>query len=120
MGHALAQRGGDDELGGRDAGSNGSQPRAEGVPDELREDGGEILQQALGYESGLDEEMIGVELALDVIAIVKGFAMHVLIAVSPPQRFHLLHPEVIRQSADLVHRLSMTGSSMVRLDWIAG
>jgi hypothetical protein len=49
--------------------------------------------------------MISVELALYVIAIVEGFAMHVLIAVSAPQGFHPLHPEVIRQGYDVVHRL---------------
>jgi hypothetical protein len=31
--------------------------------------------------------------------------MHVLIAVSPPKGFHFPHPEMIRQSADLIHGL---------------
>ena len=44
---ALTQRGGDDEFGGRDAGSNGAKPRAEGVPDESGEGDGEVLEQPL-------------------------------------------------------------------------
>ena len=36
-----------------------AQPRSEGFPDKPREDGGEILKQALIDEPGLDEEMIG-------------------------------------------------------------
>ena len=49
-----------DELRRRDAGANGTQPGAERFPNELGSDDGEILEQSLGDNAGLDEGMIGV------------------------------------------------------------
>ena len=66
---ALTQRGGDDEFGGRDARSNGAKPRAEGVPDESGEGDGEVLEQPLADDAGLNEDVVGMELALDVVAL---------------------------------------------------
>ena len=86
-------------------GADGSEPGAEGVPHELGEDGGQILNQALRDEAGLNEEMIGVDLVLHGVAIVEGFGMKILVTVSPAQRFRLLHPEVIRERTDNAHRL---------------
>ena len=50
---------------------------------ELGEDGGQILRQALGDEAGLNEEMIGLDFALDGVAVVEGFAVKVLVTVAP-------------------------------------
>src|SRR5271163_4052035 len=85
---ALAQRGGDDQLGGRNAGADSSQPGAEGLPYHLGECGGEILKQTLSDDTGLDEEMIGVEFSFDEIAIVKRFAMQMLVTVPSAQWLH--------------------------------
>src|SRR5271169_843631 len=65
---ALAQGIGHDQLRGWDAGPNGAQPGAERVPDELREGDGQILKQSLAYDTRLDEDVVGVELAFDGVA----------------------------------------------------
>jgi hypothetical protein len=45
--HALAQGVGHDQLRGRDAGADGAQPGAEGVPNALGEGDGEALKRSL-------------------------------------------------------------------------
>ena len=57
-----------------------SQPGAEGVPNELGRNHGEILEQALGDDAGLDEDMIGVDFAFDLAAVVGRLAVKVLIS----------------------------------------
>ena len=58
FGEALGLRGGDDELGGRDTGANGSQPSAERAPDEPGMGNGEVLKQSLADDAGLDEDVV--------------------------------------------------------------
>ena len=103
--HALAQRIGHDQLGGRDAGADGSQPGAEGVPDTLRKGDGQVLKQSLADHRRLDEDMVGVQLAPDGVAVVAGGAMEVLVAAAAAHGLHLGHPEVVAERADQPHRL---------------
>ena len=49
--------------------------------------------------------MIRIELAFDGTSVVFSFSVQKLIAVVPLQWFHLLHPKVIGEGADDVHRL---------------
>ena len=79
---ALAQRVGHHELGGRDAGADGAQPGAEGLPDELRKSDREVLQQSLTDDARLDEDMISVDFAFDGSAVLERLAMQVLIPAS--------------------------------------
>ena len=75
-----------DELRRRDAGTNRPQPGPERFPNELGSDDGEILDQSLGDNAGLDEGMIGVYFAFDTVAVFGRLAMKVLIAVAVAQR----------------------------------
>ena len=90
---------------GGNAGTNGAQPGTEGAPDELREGDGEVLKQSLADEPCLDEDVVGVELALDVVAVFERGAMEMLIAVIAAQWLHVGHPEMIAERADLAHSL---------------
>ena len=100
FGKCVAQGVGDDKLRWRDAGANGSEPGAERVPDELGRNDGEILEQSLGDDAGLDEDVISVDFAVDVASVVGRLAMKVLIAVVVEQRDHVFHPEVIGEGTD--------------------
>ena len=93
FGKFLAQRLGNDKLGGRDAGTNGSQPGSERVPYQLGSNDREILEQTLGDHAGLDEDMVGADLALDLISVSVRLAMKILIAVLLAQRHHTPHPK---------------------------
>ena len=95
IGKGLAQRLGNDHFGGRDAGTNGSQPRSERIPYQLGGNDREILEQTLGDHSGLDEDMVGAELALDLSSVSVRLAMKILIAVAAAQRHHTLHPKMV-------------------------
>jgi hypothetical protein len=70
-----------------------------------RKGGGEILKQASSDDPALDEDTLRGQLTLDEMAIVERFSMHVLIAVSLPQRFHSLHPKVMSERTELIHGL---------------
>ena len=54
------------------------EPKA--VPDELREGDGQVLKQSLADDTRLDEDVVGVELALDGVAVFERRAMEMLIA----------------------------------------
>src|SRR6202521_2519434 len=95
FGKCLAQRVCNDKLRWRDAGTNGSEPGAERVPNELGRNDGEILEQSLGDDASLYEDMISVDFAFDMASVVGRFAMKVLIAVPVEQRDHVSHPEMI-------------------------
>ena len=75
FGKCLAQRFCNDELRWRNAGTNGSQPGSERVPNELGSNDGEILEESLGDDAGLDECMISAHFAFDTGAVVGRFAM---------------------------------------------
>ena len=62
----------------RDAGPDGAQPGAESVPDALREGDGQVLKQSLTDDSRLDEDVVGVQLAPDGVAVPGRRAMEVL------------------------------------------
>src|SRR5208283_5829276 len=102
---ALAWRGGDDKLGGRDARANGAQPGPEGVPDELGIRDREVVKQSMADDACLDEDVVCVELALDVVAVLGRGAVKMLVAIVAAQRLHVLHPEVIAERTDLAHSL---------------
>jgi hypothetical protein len=95
IGKRLAQRLGNDHFGGRDAGTNGSQPRSERGPYQFGSNDREILEQTLGDHSGLDEYMVGADLALDLTSVSVRLAMKVLIAVPVAQRHHTPHPKMV-------------------------
>src|ERR1700730_16688335 len=90
---------------GGDAGPDGAQPGAEGVPDALREGDGEVLKQSLTDDRRLDEDVIGVQLAPDGVAVFGRRAMEVLVAAAAAQRLHVGHPEVVAERAEQPHRL---------------
>jgi hypothetical protein len=78
----LAQPVCNDELRWRDAGTNGSEPRPERVPNELGRSDGEILEQSLSDNASLNEDMISVDFSFDMASVIGRFAMKVLIAVA--------------------------------------
>ena len=84
---AVTQRIGHHQLRGRNAGPDGAQPGAEGSPDPPREGDGQVLKQSLTDNRRLDEDMVGVQLAPDGVAVFARRTMHVLVAAAPPQRF---------------------------------
>jgi hypothetical protein len=77
-------------------------------PDGAAEAHGQILEQALGEQAQLDVPYIGSQLAADRLAIAFGLAVGMLRAVAAPDRFHVLHPEVIGIGADGVDGLFET------------
>ena len=85
--------------------ANGSQPGAERVPDELAMSNGEMLKQSLADDAGLDEDVISVKLALDVVAVLERGMMEMLIAAVAAQRLHVGHPEMVGEGTDLAHCL---------------
>src|SRR6516162_11019342 len=95
FGKCLAERVCDDKFGGRDSGTNGSQPGAEGVPNQLWSSHSEILEQPLGDNAGLDEGMICAHFAFDTVSVIVRLAMKILIAIAGAQRNHVLHPEMV-------------------------
>ena len=102
---ALAQGVGHDQLRGRDAGPDGAQPGAEGVPDTLREGDGQVLKQSLADDGCLDEDVVSVQLAPDGVAVFGRGAMEMLVAAAAARRLHVGHPEVVGERADQPHRL---------------
>ena len=96
---------GNNQLGWRNARTDGSQPGAEGVPHERGKADRQVLKQSLANDASLDEDMIGVELAFDGVAVVERLAMQILIAISAAKRLHVLHPEMVRERTDQTHRL---------------
>jgi hypothetical protein len=80
---------------GGDAGTNGSEPGPERVPNELGKSDGEILEQSLSDNAGVNEDMISVDFAFDMASVVGRLAMKVLIAVAVEQRDHVFHPEMV-------------------------
>jgi hypothetical protein len=95
FGKCLAQGVCNDKLRWRDAGTNGSEPGPELVPNELGRNHGEILEQSLGDDAGLDEDMISVDFAFDMASVVGRCAVKILIAVAVERRSHVFHPEMI-------------------------
>ena len=66
---------------------------------------GEILKQSLADDAGLDEDVISVKLALDVVAVLERGTMEMLIAAVAAQRLHVGHPEMVGEGTDLAHCL---------------
>jgi len=66
------------------------------------------VKQPLTDDTGVDEDVIGVGLALDGVAVLGRLAVKVLIAVSAAKRLHVLHPEVVGECADPMYRLFET------------
>ncbi len=55
----------------------------------------QILSQPLGNASSLDEDMVGMQLALHGLTVSRRFPVQVLIPITPFQRLHRLHPEMV-------------------------
>jgi hypothetical protein len=62
-------------------------------------------KQSLADDSRLDEDVVGVELAPDGVAVLRRRTMEVLVAAAPPPRLHVGHPEVVAERTDQPHRL---------------
>ncbi len=75
----MAEGNGDDLLRRGQSWPNGTNPGAEGLPNEFGFDRREDLKQALGNEAELDVAMIGRDLSADGIAVVGGLAVQVLV-----------------------------------------
>ena len=56
------------------------------MPDALREGDGQVLKQSLTDDSRLDEDVVGVQLAPDGVAVFGRRAMEVLVAAAAAQR----------------------------------
>ena len=82
-----------------------AQPGAEGAPDELWTGDGKVLKQPLTDDTRLDEDMVGVELAFDGIAVLGRRTVEMLVAVVATQRLHVGHPEMVREGTDQPDRL---------------
>ena len=66
---------------------------------------GEVVKQSLADDAGLDEDVISVKLALDVVAVLERGTMEMLIAAVAAQRLHVGHPEMVGEGTDLAHCL---------------
>jgi len=77
---AVTQRIGHHQLRVRDAGPDGARPGAEAGPDAPREGDGQVLKQPLTDDRRLDEDMVGVRLAPDGVAVFARRTMEVLVA----------------------------------------
>jgi len=86
-------------------GRGGADVGMEMQPDGAAERYRQILEQALGDEAQLDVTFIGRQLAADRLAVVLRLAAGMLRAVATPDRFHVLHPEVVGISPDGVNGL---------------
>ena len=95
IGKRPAQRPGNDQFGGWDSGTNGSQPGSERVPYQLGSNDREILELTLADHAGLDESMVGADLALDLPSVSVRLAMEILIAVPVAQWHHTPHPKMV-------------------------
>jgi hypothetical protein len=58
------------------------------------------LKQSLADDSRLDEDVVGVQLAPDGVAVFGRRAMEVLVAAAAAPRLHVGHPEVVAKRAD--------------------
>jgi hypothetical protein len=65
----------------------------------------EVVKQSLADDACLDEDMVCVELAFDVVAVFGRGAVEMLVTIVSPQRLHVLDPEVIAERTDLGHGL---------------
>src|SRR5438552_18527614 len=74
-------------------------------PGHTAEAEGQILEQSLGNETRLDVPLVSGELAADVGAVNLRLALHILFAAAAADGSHVLHPEVIRVSANGVNGL---------------
>ena len=64
-----------------------------------------LARATLGEQLGLDEDVVGVELALDGVAVFEQLAMEMLITTAAARRLHVGHPEVVGKRADQPHCL---------------
>jgi hypothetical protein len=55
----------------------------------------QILSQPLGNAPSLDEDMVGMQLALHRLTVSRRFPVQVLIPITLFQRLHCLHPEMV-------------------------
>ena len=61
---------------------------------------GEASKQSLADDAGLDEDVISVKLALDVVGVLERGMMEALIAAVAAQRLHVGHPEMVGEGTD--------------------
>ncbi len=69
IGERIAQCRCGDEFGGGNTRSNGPEPRAERVPDQLWMSGTEVLKKTLGDDAGEDEDVVCAHFSLNGIAV---------------------------------------------------
>ena len=58
------------------------------------------LKQSLADDAGLDEDVVSVKLALDVVAVLERGTMEMLIAAVAAPRLHVGHPEMVGEGTD--------------------
>ena len=69
-------------------------------------DNGKVLKQSLADDAGLDEDVVSVKLALDVVADTRAKGtMEMLIAAVAAPRLHVGQPEMVGEGTDLAHCL---------------
>ena len=101
----MAEGMGDDQFCGRRGAVGGTQPTAEAAPDGLGMEDGQVVKQPLDDEANLDVSLIGGEFAPDLRPVAVGLAVEVLVALSPADGSHGLHPEMAGTGADGVDGL---------------
>ena len=100
FGKSISQSDGHDLFGRGKTRADGTNPRAEGAPSQLRNRCREDLEQSLGDETELNVAVIGRQLASDGLAVGWSFHMEILVSAFSPDRRHGGHPEVIGEGAD--------------------
>ena len=104
--HALAQGIGHDQLRGRyRPGRTVRSQEPKAYQTRCGKATARVLKQSLTDDSRLDEDVVGVQLAPDGVAVAGRRAMEVLVAAAAAQRLHVGHPEVVAERADQPDRL---------------
>jgi len=96
----MTQGHGNDLFGRGNSRSDGADPRAEVTPNESRMKDGKDLEQTLSDDAGLEMTMVGADFASDLLAIEIAFVVEMLVAGTPGNGRHGLHPKMIPISAD--------------------
>ena len=78
------------------------------IPADAAQADGQVNHQSLGDETQLYVALIGGEFAANPLTVAFGFAMHVLVALTPANGGHSLHPKVIGIGAQCVNGLLET------------
>jgi hypothetical protein len=89
-----------------EGGIHGVKPTSEIAPHFCGVIDGQVLQQPLSDAAELHVQVKGLHLSADGSAVGIAGPVQILVAVTPAQRLHSAHPEVLRIGAQYVHGLA--------------